>query len=627
MNDQTDGFLTMANKKRKTGQLRSQLMLQISSGRFFRPDVPIHEHIHRRTVYSNVWFLDPTPVELPVGTIIGSTEIDEVSTAILEAVDRLEAQRPDGTDEFMVATGGEELIDDIAYVMTFILNRTFSRNHDQVHRLVPHAGVTGRRRGAASLFPHLFDPMQAIQPGELEDLKQFMGELLALSREDFGRVMRVIRNTVDATRRAINDPTGAYTDLVAALESLGDDHLTSPVTWDRYDGTKRRIIDAALEGEDQALVEKVRAGVLEADRAGLKRRFVASTLARVSATYYRSEAVSAVRPPQSADLERMLGVAYDIRSRKSHVLEDLGDEAWVFTDGAETVFEPKFRRILTLAGLWRLVRHLVRRFVADAPKTEPEPWDYRTALPGIIQAQLAPQYWIWQPGGFDAETAQMWFNGVTEAFITRHAGHTDEGFNLTQVVEKIEQLVPNMPDGDVKTAMVAIHFLWHEWTDPTDHRPDAKAFLDAHQACLNTPSPTAFTVCLLSNRERSEWTPDEWADLASVRRAARVKGNEAPLSAAVDALIQLETADQLEAAGRHDEAVVFAANAVEEYPGHEGLLAWEERLLAGDHDPNFNCHEFLFGMSTDTKPAEHEATIQPDEPPTAAGSQEPDKAD
>ena len=99
--------------------------------------------------------MDPKPVHLPVGNIIGSTDINDVSTATFEAIDRLEAQRWDGTDEFMVATGGNELIDDIAYVMTFILNRTFSRNHDQVHRLVPKEGVTGRRRGAASLFPHL----------------------------------------------------------------------------------------------------------------------------------------------------------------------------------------------------------------------------------------------------------------------------------------------------------------------------------------------------------------------------------------------------------------------------------------------------------------------------------------
>jgi hypothetical protein len=393
------------------------------------------------------------------------------------------------------------------------------------------------------------------------------------------------------------------------------------VTWERYDGRKRKIIDAALKGEDQSLVEKVRAAVLEADRAGLKRRFVLSTLTRISKAYYRSEAVGMVRPPQSADLERMLGIAYDIRSRRSHVLEDLGDEAWVFTDGAETVFEPRFQRILTLAGVWRLVRHVARQFVADAPLPEADCWDYRNALPGIIQAQLAPQYWVWQPHGFNAQTAEMRFNGVAEAFIAWYSGRTDEGINLIQVIEKIEQLVPTMPDDEAKTAMVAVYALWHEWTAPEDDSSSAKEFLDRHGACLDTPSPIAFTVGLLSDRRRAEWTADEWAELATARRAARIKGKETPLPAAVDTLLQLETADRLEAAGRHDEAVGFATQAVEERPGHEDLLAWEERLIAGDHDPNFSCHSFLFGKNAAAEQAGHEPTTQPEEAPAAAESQ------
>ncbi|WP_158171279.1 hypothetical protein [Rhodococcus sp. JT-3] len=597
-------------------------MLQISAGRFFRPDISINERTHRRTVYSNGWLLDQTPVKLPVGTIIGSTEIQGISTAMLEAVDRLEAKRPDGTDDFLFATGGDELIDDIAYVMTFALNRTFSRNHDQVHRLVLREDAADRRGSAASLFPGLFEPQQVIHAADLDTLKQFMNALLTLAREDFVRVMRVIRNTIDATRRAIDDPTAAYTDLVAALESLSDDNLTTPATWDRYDGRARKIIDAALDGENQALVEKLHAAVLEAERVGLKRRFVSSTLARVSEAYYRNEAVGAVRPPQSADLERMLSLAYDIRSRKGHVLEDLGDEAWVFTDGAETVFEPTLRRILTLAGLWRLVRHVVKRFVADAPKTEPEPWDYRKALPGIVRMQLAPQYWVWQSDGFDAQTAEMRLNGVAEAFIAWGAGHSDEGIDLTGVIGKVEKLVPSMPDGAAKAAMVAIYALWHDWTDPKDHSPGAMNFLDTHADYLEAPSPIAFTVGVLSNRGIPEWTVDEWAELATARRTARTKGKETPLPTSIDVLLQLTTADELETAGRHDEAVGFAANAVEECPGHEDLLLWEKRLIAGDHDPNFNCHKFLYGKEIVAEPSEHNPSIPPDESCAAAEEQQ-----
>ena len=79
---------------------------------------------------------------------------------MIEAVDRLEKKRMDGTVEFHVATGGNEPTDDIAYGMTFVLNRTFSRNGDLVRRLVPHEGRTGRRRAGDALFPRLFAPRQ-----------------------------------------------------------------------------------------------------------------------------------------------------------------------------------------------------------------------------------------------------------------------------------------------------------------------------------------------------------------------------------------------------------------------------------------------------------------------------------
>ncbi len=581
----------MAKKPKTARQLRGQLMLQTSAGRFFRPGVELHETPHRRTVYSNAWIPDREEVELPIGTIMCSTEFEPISTATLEAVDRLEKTRWDGTDDFVVATGGDELIDDLAYVMTIALNRTFSRNHDLVHRLVPPEGATGRREGAASLFPDLFAPRQIIKPDEIQDLRQFMNAILMLERDNFARVMRVIRTAVDATRRAVDDPTGAYTDLVAALESLADSDLAKPTNWQNYDSGKRKIYDAALVGEPVKLVEKMRAAVLEADHAGLARRFVSSTLARITMDYYRSEAVGSVRPPQSADMQSMLEIAYKIRSRRSHVLEDLGEEAWVFTGGAEVAFEPTFDRVLTLAGVWRLLRHVTRAYVASASKVDPEPWDYRDSLPGQIIARLAPQYWIGQEQGLNATTAEHRFNGVVEAIIGTYSG--EDGFDLTSVVEKVEGLVPTMSEGNPKAALVGIYALWHDWADSAHFRPGAAEFIEAHRASLLLPTPAAFATGVLGKRGIPAWTPDQWAVLATDRRAARLAGKAVPLPAKVDALMQLEAADQLEAVGRHEEALTFAANAVEECPGHEDLIVWESRLQERDHDPEFSVVAFL----------------------------------
>ncbi len=227
--------------------------------------------------------------------------------------------------------------------------------------------------------------------------------------------------------------------------------------------------------------------------------------------------------------------------------------------------------------------------------------------------QVAPQYWIWQPQGLDARSAVHRFNGVAEAFIGWYSGGHDDGFNLTEVVEIIEQLIPSLPDGESKLALIAIYLWWHQWTDTNDHRPTAKAFLEEYERDLHAPSVIAFTVGLLSNWNPPTWSPDEWADMAAGRHAARLKGGEAPLPPVIDALVQLEAADQLEAVGRHDEAVTFAANAVGELPGQEQLIAWEGRLLAGEHDPNFDVHKFLFGDGRAAKTDEPPTEPQPNE--------------
>lgn len=592
---------------KKPEQLRGQLMLQIAAGRYFRPGVALNERVHRRTLHTNAWLADEDPFELPVGWVTGGTERDEVSTAFVEAVDKLEAVRPDGSNEFMLATSGNELIDDIAYVLTFALNATFSRDGDAVRRLVPHEGTTGHRRSGAALFPRLFDPRLVVQLHEMQCAREFMANLLQLGREDFARVMRVIRRTVDATRRAVDDPTGAYTDLIAALESLSDKALAAPTTWERYDPQKRRFLDPVLAKLEPAVADQMRAALLDADHAGATRQFVSSTLARISAEYYRKEATGTLRPPRSADVEEMLRIGYNIRSRRSHALEDLGQEAWVFSDGAEVAYAPGFDRIFTLAGLWRLVRHVVRQYVATAPKVADEPWDYRMALPGIITAQLAAQLWV--GSSLDASHALERLNGVADALIAWHASgrSVDTGFDLTRVATTIEQVVPGMRDSDAKAALVAVHRLWHEWSDPETHRPEGIAFAQTHEHLLVEPSPISFTVGVLSNFAPRDWTTQEWMDMATARRAARLTGKEPPLPAKIDALIQLEAADRLEAAERHADAIVCASNAVEEVPGDEMLLAWEEHLLAGDHDPAFDVHQFLFGLSgSDPEPGSNE---------------------
>lgn len=603
----------MAKKQAVSAQdLRGQIMLQIAAGRFFRQGADLNETEQRFTVYSNAWFVRQGPVRLPVGQVIPSSQMGGITSAMITAVDALETNRRDDSTIAPIATDGTHLVDDIAYVITFVLNRTVSRNYDQTRRLVL-AHDQPRGRAAKDLFPGLFEPDQVIRPDEWDGVRQFMEDLLALPRGDFARVMRAIRSGVNATRRAVDDPTGAYTDLVAALESLAEDGETTPTSWDRYDGRKRKMIDTALVDAPSDVANRVRQAVLEADRAGLKRRFVSSTLARLDPSYYRVEAANARRPPRGPDMERLLRTAYDIRSRHSHVLQDLGEEAWLLNHGAETAYQPRTEQVLTLAGLWRILRHVVRRYVADTAKVTPEPWDYRMALPGYVNCRLAPQLWVHQAEGLHEGTAAEYLNGFAEALIGRIAGEHNDGLAADTVSQRIESLVPHLPDGDARTALIALHALWNSWVNPDERRQDALDFLDTHIHHLHRPSPSAFVVMLLASRplpageplDLDIWDDDEWIQMATDRHQARLTGAHAPLPAKIDALLQLEAADRAEAAGNHPQALAFAARAVEEVPGDRTLLAWEDRLRSGVHDPDFSPHTFLFGKRTDATADDH----------------------
>jgi hypothetical protein len=556
-------------------------VLQIVTKMYFREGVPLHSTVHREVLYTNRGFLRGGVVDLPVGELAPSTGVRPVSTVTLSVTEHLEAEHPDGRPSVIVATGGTELIDAVADVLSFGLNAVFSRDGDLVRRLVPGALDGSSQPSASKLFRHTFDPHRFVPDAELEEIRRFMTQLLALKRSHFEAAMRAIRRIVHATQHAVDDPTLAYVDLVAAVESLSEGTSVPAPTWDRLNGRKRQLIDAALEGAEASVAERVREAVMEAERLGAKSRFVAFVMDNVSPEYFRTEAADAVRPVRGADLERVVKLAYDIRSRNVHVLEDLPPEAWVLGDGADTVSPPDTGTMLSHAGLARLARHVVRSYINRAPAEIDSTFNWRASLPGKVQVRFAPQYWIGNAKGFDYRSASRYFSGFVEHLANVFAGRTEGMAPMREVLARIEQISPGIADGPDKTLMVAIYALWHSALAASDHRPDAANFLAKHEHLLLRVEAPSFVVGLLTD-QMPEWTDDDWHTLATERRAERSTRRHLELPAGFDAALLVMAAERLMEAGRADEARTLAGFAVEELPGYEPLMAWEARLAAGE---------------------------------------------
>ncbi|MBI2690608.1 MAG: hypothetical protein HYX29_01495 [Solirubrobacterales bacterium] len=568
-------------------------MLQVITKKFFREEIPLNSTTHREVIWTNRQLLERDPVALPVGSMAPSTNGERISSVTVEVVEHLEAQELDGKDAVLIATSGREIISDLADVLSFGLNSIFNSNHQLVDRLVPVQGGARNRHTAASVLQTTFEPSSILLEDELDQFRRFMHDLLALERVEYERVIKAIRRIVRAWYRAGEDPTGSYTDIVAALESLSEGIEAPRAPWEKLERRKRELFEPALEGLDPDQVEAIKRAVVDAERLGATSRFVAFALEFVGPEYFRSEAVGLVRPVRGNDLERALKQAYGARSRNAHSLVDLPAEIWIVGNSADTAPVQPFGLMLSLEGLARLSRHVVRAYVDRAEKNDRENFNWRERIPGIVRLEAAPQYWIHNPAGFDNRSAQRYFRSFVESLQQVAAGEEDALVDMRGVLERIEELAPGTADTPAKTSMVGIYYLWHKFIAEEHRRPDADAFLARNADHLDRPSMEAF-ICRVLTGEEPDWSADEWDVLAENRRSERELERNPSIPEKLDAALQIVVAQGLVDDGRTGRAIEVAKAAVEEHPGSPELIAWEESIIDGDLQP-IDLQEFLIG--------------------------------
>lgn len=583
-------------------------MLQIVTKMYFRPGARLTDWTHRHVLWTNCSFLRATTIPLPVGELAPSTGARGVGTVTITVREQLEAER-DGQESSLIATSGEEIIDDLAAVLSFALNAVFHRSGDLVQRLVP-AEMQGGQTAASGLFNETFDPHRYVPEEQIDDVRRFMTSLLALRREHYEAAMRAIRRVVRAMQRAAEDQTTAYVDMVAALESLSAYSDTPAAGFDGLEDRKQRLIDEALKDADPSLADRVREAVVEADRPGIRRRFVGFVLGSVEPSFFRDEAVGVRQPIRRADLERAVKAAYDIRSTSVHRLQELAAETQALGRRVDTVTDRRGDVVLTLEGLARLARHVVRDFVRRAPKGVDSDFDWRLHVPGLLHMQPAPQYWVWQADGFDHRSVGRYFTGFVEHLLDLLRDPSQPIADMEKILVRIERLVPGTHDGSARAMMMGIYALWHARTNPILHRPDAAQFLERHGSMLERPGLAAYVFALLVGNHPS-WSAEMWSALAESRRKERRQRSHLELPAGVDVVLQLMAAEALLDDGQLEAAATVAAAAAEEAPGNEQVMHWEDALRKGEA-LQIDLRALLCGV----EPAAQEAAA-PNEEPTA----------
>ncbi|SCL43410.1 hypothetical protein GA0070615_6444 [Micromonospora aurantiaca] len=494
----------------------------------------------------------------------------------------------------MLSTGGDAIVDDLAVVLSFALNATFTPVRATADRLIRPPSGLHHSPVPADILPRTFTPQLVLNDGDVDGLRSFMTNLLALNRGVYERAMRAMRRVVIASERVAEDPTLAYTDYVAALESLSADLEAPAPTWNRLDSRKRRLLDPALDALAADEAERVRTAILESERAGIKNRYIEFVLSHVRPSFFREEAVGVNRPVRRASLRRAVAKAYDARSKNLHELRELAIGTWLLVGGAHTVTPAGESLMLTHEGLNGLARHVVRTYVQRGSTELDRDYQWRDHLPNVIRVQLASQYYLGQAGAMRPTTAATRAGEFLVHLIEALAGREEFTVDMRPALGRIETLLATQRSPSVREPMLAIYLLWHRLLPSEVHQPAPEKTMAIAVEELQRPSLYSFAAGTLLG-DSPPWSVDELCELAEQRYDELGNSRPVELPSRLDSALWICTAERLWTDGAHDLACAAIGRAVECSPGHEDLLALEREVGAG-RDIDFDVRAFLLGL-------------------------------
>jgi len=557
-------------------------VLQIISGKFFQSG-ELNERLHRYVFYTNYRSFHGDELRTSVGRLIPSTAMAGLATMMCEVVERLEALTSDGQPSVLISTGGEQLMDDFAAVVSFALNITCTLNPDITRRLTaPGKGLQGSEVPQKYLR-RVFDAEVRAKDGDGECLATFIDNLIALDRQTFEGAMRAIRRYVLGTHRIADEISLAYVLFVMSIESLAQGFDGHVPVWTDYDIAKRKRIDKALENVSPADAAKVRSAVLANEHVALGRRFREFTLQHITPPFFREEAADAIRPISKIDLPYALKKAYEIRSRHVHQLEELPRNIWMSADRADTAWLDG-RPVLAFQGIARLARHVIFEFVQRGKKIDNEHFRYRDSLPGVVKVPLAPQYWVSRPEGFNAKTARRRLEGSLEEIATALTKPGSAITDLSPLLEKIEHLVPTLNEANDRLPLLTIYVLFHCFAAKKFHRSDSQEFVDQYASDFKPPSVEALAMHLAIGRDLP-WELDQLTALHSSYVEQRDQRGGLRMGALFEAAFLLCLAERHRMNGDTARAREVIAEAVEVHPSHTGLRNYEASIVDADLPP------------------------------------------
>lgn len=547
-------------------------MLQINTGKLFTRGVGRTNSL-RGVLYSNLRLTLGHDLVTAAGTLRETDGARGSRAIVFEIEEQIEAQEVGRG--FLFSHTVAPFLEDFSSVATFGLRAIVSPSSAAVERLLSNKSSPRYLAPPGQFIRRYFDEEIYVRSDEFGPFALFVEELLALDRKSFLAAMRAIRTFVSALHRLKEDVSLAYALMVSAVESLAQGFDGHEPTWSNVNERLRIPLNQVLQNAPTDLAEGVRNSVSAFEHQSIKRRYRAFALKQINSAYFREGDALIGRPIARNEIEDALGNAYDFRSKYLHNLTELPDalthpfEHWEVT----TV---KRRPALTFQGLARLTHHVISSFIVNGPKVDKEPCDYTFEQPGVVQMQLAAEYWIWHPLR-EAKDALSRFEGFLQQLVPVLCNEKNAKItNLRPILPDIEQLLPQSSE-KYRPALIMLYGMFLQYIPKAEWPENADQLLQCY-APVGDPPSSETLIALTLFGSLDHWSIEDHAKTHDKYLAERSKPEGLHAPRIIDAAVSLKLAERCRQLKQLDRSKELIGLAVENLPGHSKLIALEQNF-------------------------------------------------
>jgi hypothetical protein len=316
----------------------------------------------------------------------------------------------------------------------------------------------------------------------------------------------------------------------------------------------------------------IRSALLESAHLKLMKRFVGFVAAHVTNEFFTTQAEGLTRALPKSKLEQSLKNLYTSRSGFVHQLKKVREQLRVpWTGPTFDVFDWDNEPYLTFPGLVRLVHHVLSTFISRQPVLEREDYPaWRDELPGTMQVEMAPRYWIWQAEGFTPQKAGMFLSGLLHHLADMLASGNRGLPNMSAVMRRIEELISGCSPAD-RIPMLALYQLYNALAPKGDRRPRRREILGRHGHLMECCSIAFLSLWPLLPEEPIPWSAVECVSVFEGYQKKRYKATAIHLPVLFEVAVMATIANLYLQAGDWNAFVDWVDRAILDAAGRKAV--------------------------------------------------------